>query len=175
MSDYQLPLIYTSVIGSYAWPGWLHTALAAAGRGEYGPEDWKETQDDAVDLAIHDQETDRTPAHIDQPQLDRSHPVGDHRIDFGAVLAGQETVSRVDRVAPDLQRAGHIVRRAAADFHRRSGGKASVLSRAIASSSGRTRCCCSPRLRRATVPSAASRFPTTSMWGTLPTECSRTL
>ena len=57
MSDYQLPLIYTSVIGSYAWPGWLHTALAAAGRGEYGPEDWKETQDDAVDLAIRDQET----------------------------------------------------------------------------------------------------------------------
>jgi 5-methyltetrahydropteroyltriglutamate--homocysteine methyltransferase len=57
MTDNQLPLIYTSVIGSYAWPGWLHTALAAAGRGEYGPEDWKETQDDAVDLAIHDQES----------------------------------------------------------------------------------------------------------------------
>jgi len=57
MSDYQLPLLYTSVIGSYAWPGWLHTALAAVGRGEYGPDDWKETQDDAVDLAIRDQET----------------------------------------------------------------------------------------------------------------------
>ena len=57
MSDYQLPLIYTSVIGSYAWPGWLHTALAAAGQGEYGPDDWKETQDDAVDLAVRDQET----------------------------------------------------------------------------------------------------------------------
>ncbi|MBZ0283234.1 MAG: methionine synthase [Anaerolineae bacterium] len=57
MSDYQLPLIYTSVIGSYAWPAWLHTALAAAGRGEYGPDDWKETQDDAVDLALHDQES----------------------------------------------------------------------------------------------------------------------
>jgi len=56
MTDYQLPLIYTSVIGSYAWPGWLHTALAAMGRGEYGPEDWKETQDDAVELALRDQE-----------------------------------------------------------------------------------------------------------------------
>jgi len=56
MTGYQLPLIYTSVIGSYAWPAWLHTALAADGRGEYGPEDWKETQDDAVDLAIRDQE-----------------------------------------------------------------------------------------------------------------------
>ncbi len=56
MADYPLPLIYTSVIGSYAWPGWLHTALAAAERGEYGPDDWKETQDDAVDLALRDQE-----------------------------------------------------------------------------------------------------------------------
>jgi 5-methyltetrahydropteroyltriglutamate--homocysteine methyltransferase len=50
-------LIYTSVIGSYAWPGWLHTALVAAGQGDYGPDDWKETQDDAVDLAVRDQET----------------------------------------------------------------------------------------------------------------------
>jgi len=46
----------TSVIGSYAWPAWLHTALAAAQRGEYGPEDMRETQDDAVDLALRDQE-----------------------------------------------------------------------------------------------------------------------
>lgn len=50
------PLLPTSVIGSYAWPGWLHTALEAAKRGEYGPDDWKETQDDAVDLALRDQE-----------------------------------------------------------------------------------------------------------------------
>src|SRR5215813_7727100 len=49
-------LLTTSVIGSYAWPAWLHTALAAAQRGEYGPEDMRETQDDAVDLAIRDQE-----------------------------------------------------------------------------------------------------------------------
>lgn len=51
-----LPLIPTSVIGSYAWPAWLHTALAAAGRGEYGPEDMREAQDDAVDTALRDQE-----------------------------------------------------------------------------------------------------------------------
>ena len=44
MTEYQLPSIYTSVIGSYAWPAWLHSALAAVGRGEYGPDDWKETQ-----------------------------------------------------------------------------------------------------------------------------------
>ncbi len=51
-----LPLLPTSVIGSYAWPAWLHSALAAAQRGEYGPDDMRETQDDAVDLAIRDQE-----------------------------------------------------------------------------------------------------------------------
>jgi 5-methyltetrahydropteroyltriglutamate--homocysteine methyltransferase len=52
----SLPLLPTSVIGSYAWPSWLHTALAAAQRGEYGPADMKETQDDAVDMALRDQE-----------------------------------------------------------------------------------------------------------------------
>jgi 5-methyltetrahydropteroyltriglutamate--homocysteine methyltransferase len=52
----QLPLLPTSVIGSYAWPAWLHTALDASQRGEYGPEDMREAQDDAVDLALRDQE-----------------------------------------------------------------------------------------------------------------------
>jgi len=51
-----IPLIPTSVIGSYAWPAWLHTALAASERGEYGPEDMREAQDDAVDMALRDQE-----------------------------------------------------------------------------------------------------------------------
>lgn len=51
-----LPILPTSVIGSYAWPAWLHTALEAAQRGAYGPQDMRETQDDAVDLALRDQE-----------------------------------------------------------------------------------------------------------------------
>jgi 5-methyltetrahydropteroyltriglutamate--homocysteine methyltransferase len=55
MSD-TLPILPTSVIGSYAWPAWLHTALEAAQRGEYGPVDMRETQDDAVDLAVREQE-----------------------------------------------------------------------------------------------------------------------
>ncbi len=55
MTD-TLPLLPTSVIGSYAWPAWLHTALAAAERGEYGPDDMREAQDDAVDMALRDQE-----------------------------------------------------------------------------------------------------------------------
>lgn len=53
----QLPLLPTSVIGSYAWPGWLHVVLAAAQRGEFGVEDLREAQDDAVDLAVREQET----------------------------------------------------------------------------------------------------------------------
>ncbi len=52
----ELPLLPTSVIGSYAWPAWLHTALAAAQRGEYGSEDMLETQNDAVDMALRDQD-----------------------------------------------------------------------------------------------------------------------
>ncbi len=51
-----LPLLPTSVIGSYAWPSWLHVGLAAAERGELGPADIKEMEDDAVDLALRDQE-----------------------------------------------------------------------------------------------------------------------
>jgi len=51
-----LPILPTSVIGSYAWPAWLHSALAAAQRGEYGPDDMREAQDDAVDMALRDQE-----------------------------------------------------------------------------------------------------------------------
>ena len=52
----DLPILPTSVIGSYAWPAWLHTALAASARGEYGPDDMREAQDDAVDLALRDQD-----------------------------------------------------------------------------------------------------------------------
>ncbi|MGQ9909408.1 MAG: methionine synthase [Candidatus Flexifilum sp.] len=53
---HELPLIPTSVIGSYAWPGWLHVVLDAARRGEFGIDDLKEAQDDAVDLAVREQE-----------------------------------------------------------------------------------------------------------------------
>lgn len=49
-------LLPTSVVGSYAWPSWLHTGLAAANRGEYGPADVDELLNDAVDMAIRDQE-----------------------------------------------------------------------------------------------------------------------
>jgi hypothetical protein len=46
----------TSVVGSHAHPGWLDLAVAAAERGELGPVDIREVKDDAVDLALRDQE-----------------------------------------------------------------------------------------------------------------------
>ena len=49
-------LLPTSVIGSWAWPSWLHVALDSSSRGDLGPDDVAETLDDAVDVAIRDQE-----------------------------------------------------------------------------------------------------------------------
>lgn len=46
----------TSVIGSYALPGWLWTAVEAIREGKYGQTDIRETFDDAVNIAIRDQE-----------------------------------------------------------------------------------------------------------------------
>lgn len=55
MTD-TLPLLPTSVVGSYAHPGWLVSGLDAAQRGAFGPADMREMLDDAVDLALRDQE-----------------------------------------------------------------------------------------------------------------------
>lgn len=52
----SLPLIPTSVVGSYARPAWVWTTLEAAGRGELGRADLEEAQNDAVDMALRDQE-----------------------------------------------------------------------------------------------------------------------
>ncbi len=49
-------LLPTSVIGSYAWPSWFITAVEAMKRGDYGPADMQETLNDAVDVALRDQE-----------------------------------------------------------------------------------------------------------------------
>jgi 5-methyltetrahydropteroyltriglutamate--homocysteine methyltransferase len=46
----------TSVVGSHARPSWFVAGIAAAERGEFGPTDLAEMLDDAVDLAIRDQE-----------------------------------------------------------------------------------------------------------------------
>jgi 5-methyltetrahydropteroyltriglutamate--homocysteine methyltransferase len=46
----------TSVVGSHARPSWFASGIAAAERGEFGPADLAEMLDDAVDLALRDQE-----------------------------------------------------------------------------------------------------------------------
>jgi 5-methyltetrahydropteroyltriglutamate--homocysteine methyltransferase len=46
----------TSVVGSHARPSWFVSGIAAAERGEFGPADLAEMLDDAVDLALRDQE-----------------------------------------------------------------------------------------------------------------------
>lgn len=50
------PLLPTSVVGSYAKPAWVWTALEAAERGELGSADIREVLDDAVNMALRDQE-----------------------------------------------------------------------------------------------------------------------
>ena len=49
-------LLPTSVIGSYATPSWLWTALDEIKAGRYGSTDQRETFNDAVSIAIRDQE-----------------------------------------------------------------------------------------------------------------------
>jgi 5-methyltetrahydropteroyltriglutamate--homocysteine methyltransferase len=51
----QGPLL-TSVVGSHARPSWFVAGIDAAERGEFGPIDLDEMLDDAVDLALRDQE-----------------------------------------------------------------------------------------------------------------------
>jgi 5-methyltetrahydropteroyltriglutamate--homocysteine methyltransferase len=51
-----LPLLPTSVIGSYAIPSWVHLARQAAQQDHIGADDLREVEDDAVDMAIRDQE-----------------------------------------------------------------------------------------------------------------------
>jgi 5-methyltetrahydropteroyltriglutamate--homocysteine methyltransferase len=48
--------LLTSVVGSHARPSWLIAGIAAAERGDMGPDDLSEMLDDAVDTALRDQE-----------------------------------------------------------------------------------------------------------------------
>ena len=52
----SLPILPTSVIGSHAYPSWMWTALEAVDAGKYGVTDKQELFDDAVNIAILDQE-----------------------------------------------------------------------------------------------------------------------
>ena len=49
-------LLPTTVIGSHAYPGWMWTALDEIEKGGYGRTDERELYDDAVNMAMLDQE-----------------------------------------------------------------------------------------------------------------------
>jgi 5-methyltetrahydropteroyltriglutamate--homocysteine methyltransferase len=91
--------IPTSVVGSHARPSWLESGLAAAARGEFGPVDLREMFDDAVDVAIRDQED----AGIDVITDGEMRRAGFFTAEFYAHLTG------VRALAPDrrLGAGGH--------------------------------------------------------------------
>ena len=56
MTDGRQILLPTTVVGSHATPSWLWTALDEIDKGNYGQTDVRETFDDAVNMALLDQE-----------------------------------------------------------------------------------------------------------------------
>lgn len=96
---YQPTALSTSVVGSHAHPGWLDLAVAAAERGELGPRDIAEYQDDAVDTAIRDQED----AGIDVVVEGEMRRVGFFTAEFYRHLTGVTALEPSRRLGP----AGH--------------------------------------------------------------------
>ncbi len=92
-------LLPTSVIGSYAWPSWFITTVEAIKRGEYGPADIQETLNDAVDIALRDQED----AGIDIVSDGEMRRLGFFTADFYNRLSGLHTLPPDRRLGP----AGH--------------------------------------------------------------------
>ncbi len=89
-------MLQTTVIGSYAWPSWFITAVQAIGRGEYGPEDIEETLNDAVDMAIRDQEE----AGLDVVSDGEMRRFGFFTADFYGRLTGLKPCPPLRRLGP---------------------------------------------------------------------------
>lgn len=94
-----MTLLQTSVIGSYAWPSWFITAVEAIRRGEYGPADTAEALNDAVDLALREQED----AGVDVITDGEMRRLGFFTADFYGRLAGLRELPPERRLGP----AGH--------------------------------------------------------------------
>ncbi len=92
-------MLPTSVIGSHAWPSWFFVAVEAIRRGEFGPKDIEETLNDAVDLAIRDQED----AGIDVISDGEMRRFGFFTANFYGRLTGLREVPPERRIGP----AGH--------------------------------------------------------------------
>lgn len=94
--------LVTSVVGSHAHPSWLVVGVAAAGRGELGPVDIREMQDDAVDTAMRDQ----ADAGIDVVSDGEMRRAGFFTAEFYNHLTGLRTLAperRVGAVGHDQQ------------------------------------------------------------------------
>ena len=129
MSD--LPLLPTTVIGSHAKPGWWHACKELFEFGEWGEADLEELLDDAVDVAILDQQRAGCRHHqrrrIAPPRRVRRRLLRDHRghrVD-GAGAAGRPLGLRPADPLPGhganrgAVRAGHRLRvRVPARAHR---------------------------------------------------------
>ena len=88
--------LLTSVVGSHAHPGWFAAGIAAAQRGEFGPADLAEMLDDAVDLAIRDQET----AGIDVISDGEMRRAGFFTAEFYSHLTGVRALPPERRLGP---------------------------------------------------------------------------
>ncbi len=89
-------MLTTSIIGSYAWPSWFITAVKAIENGEYGPKDIEETLNDAVDLAIRDQEE----AGVDIISDGEMRRFGFFTADFYGRLTGLTKLPPLRRMGP---------------------------------------------------------------------------
>ncbi|MEZ4596792.1 MAG: hypothetical protein R3C32_08085 [Chloroflexota bacterium] len=92
---FQPAPLATSVVGSHARPGWLDLAVAGAARGELGPADIREVQDDAVDAALRDQED----AGIDIPSDGEMRRAGFFTAEFYLHITGVEPLPSERRLA----------------------------------------------------------------------------
>lgn len=92
-------MIETSVIGSYAWPSWYITTVEAIRKGEYGRKDIEESMNDAVDVALRDQED----AEVDVVTDGEMRRLGFFTADFYGRLEGLREHAALRKLGP----AGH--------------------------------------------------------------------
>jgi 5-methyltetrahydropteroyltriglutamate--homocysteine methyltransferase len=92
----ELPLLPTSVIGSHSWPSWYVAAVEGIQRGAYGPADVRETLDDAVDVALRDQED----AGVDVVTDGEMRRLGFFTADFYGRLSGLRELPPERRFGP---------------------------------------------------------------------------
>ncbi len=89
-------MLTTSIIGSYAWPSWFITAVKAIEAGAYGPKDIEETLNDAVDMAIRDQED----AGVDIISDGEMRRFGFFTANFYGKLTGLSTLPALRKLGP---------------------------------------------------------------------------